>query len=68
MTQQMIVITSYSIHYTKLYEEASKLQGMQDLKFGDDNFTLSQGRSFEALGNAVNVTIIKHIVKKLLKL
>lgn len=49
-------------------KEASKLQGMQDLKFGDDNFTLSQGRSFEALGNAVNVTIIKHIVKKLLKL
>jgi DNA (cytosine-5)-methyltransferase 1 len=49
-------------------KEASKLQGMQDLKFGDNNFTLSQGRSFEALGNAVNVTIIKHIVKKLLKL
>lgn len=49
-------------------KEASKLQGMQDLKFGDENFTLSQGRSFEALGNAVNVTIIKHIVKKLLKL
>lgn len=49
-------------------KEASKLQGMQDLKFGDESFTLSQGRSFEALGNAVNVTIIKHIVKKLLKL
>jgi DNA (cytosine-5)-methyltransferase 1 len=49
-------------------KEASKLQGMQEIKFGDDNFSLSPGRSFEALGNAVNVTIIKHIVKKLLKL
>lgn len=49
-------------------KEASKLQGMQEIKFGDDNFSLSLGRSFEALGNAVNVTIIKHIVKKLLKL
>jgi len=49
-------------------KEASKLQGMQEIKFGDDNFSLSPGRSFEALGNAVNVTIIKHIVKKLLHL
>ncbi|MEI8272954.1 MAG: DNA (cytosine-5-)-methyltransferase [Paludibacter sp.] len=49
-------------------KEASKLQGMQEIKFGDESFSLSLGRSFEALGNAVNVTIIKHIVKKLLKL
>jgi len=49
-------------------KEASKLQGMQEIKFGDDTFSLSLGRSFEALGNAVNVTIIKHIAKKLIKL
>jgi DNA (cytosine-5)-methyltransferase 1 len=49
-------------------KEASKLQGMHEIKFGNDNFSLSPGRSFEAIGNAVNVTIIKHIVKKLLNL
>lgn len=48
--------------------EAAQLQGMQDLKFGDDSFKLSSTRTFEALGNAVNATIVKHIAKKLIKL
>ena len=46
--------------------EAAKLQGMKKLKFGDEHFSLSTTRSFEALGNAVNVTIIKHIAKNLI--
>lgn len=46
--------------------EASKAQGMQDLRFGDDNFKLSLTRSYEALGNAVNVELVSMIAKELL--
>ncbi len=49
-------------------EEAAKLQGMGELKFGDDTFALSQGRCFEALGNAVNVNVVRKIAEKLIRL
>lgn len=42
--------------------EAARLQGMENLNFG----ALSQGRCFEALGNAINVGIVKMIIKNLL--
>ena len=48
-------------------KEAAKLQGMQNIKFGNESFTLSTTRSFEALGNAVNVTVVNHIAKNLIK-
>lgn len=47
-------------------KEAAALQGMRDLKFKDENFSLPVSRCYEALGNAVNVDLVQLIAKKLL--
>ena len=47
--------------------EASKLQGMQELRFSDEKFRLPVSRCYEALGNAVNVTIVKLIAERMIK-
>lgn len=47
--------------------EAASLQGMQNLKFEDADFKLSQCRCYEALGNAVNVDIVRVIAEKLIR-
>jgi DNA (cytosine-5)-methyltransferase 1 len=49
-------------------KEAAAIQGMRDLDFRPDEqgFPLTRSRISEALGNAVNVTIVKHIAKNLL--
>lgn len=48
-------------------KEAAKLQGMGELKFKNKSFALSQGRCYEALGNAVNVDIVFLIAQNLLR-
>ena len=48
-------------------KEAAILQGMGKIKFKNKTFALSLPRSLEALGNAVNVTIVKHIANNLIK-
>ena len=48
--------------------EAAKLQGLDKLAFGNDDFHLSQTRCYEALGNAVNAQVVQEITKRLLQL
>ena len=52
--------------------EAAAIQGITDprrfdLDYKKEGYPLSQNRIFEALGNAVNVTLVKHIAKNLIK-
>lgn len=47
-------------------KEAAALQGMENIHFGTDEFRLSNTRIYEALGNAVNVQIVKLIAEKFL--
>lgn len=47
--------------------EAARLQGMEELSFGDNDFNLSQTRIYEALGNAVNAQVVQAIAQNLLQ-
>ncbi len=47
-------------------KEAAALQGMDNIRFGSDEFQLSNTRIYEALGNAVNVQIVRLIAEKFL--
>lgn len=48
-------------------KEAARIQGMEDLRFEDDNFQMTPTRCFEALGNAVNVEVVGKIAKELIR-
>ena len=48
------------------FKEAAALQGMDNILFGTEEFRLSNTRIYEALGNAVNVQIVKLIAEKFL--
>lgn len=47
-------------------QEAAAVQGMQGLVFENKHFKLSINRCYEALGNAVNVEVVKNIAQTLL--
>ena len=47
-------------------KEAAALQGMDNIQFGTEEFRLSNTCIYEALGNAVNVQIVKLIAEKIL--
>lgn len=47
-------------------KEAAALQGMENIHFSTPDFKLSNTRIYEALGNAVNVQIVKLIAEKFL--
>jgi DNA (cytosine-5)-methyltransferase 1 len=47
--------------------EAARIQGMEDLRFEDDNFQMTPTRCFEALGNAVNVEVVRKIAEELIR-
>lgn len=47
-------------------KEAAALQGMDNIRFSSDEFQLSNTRIYEALGNAVNVQIVRLIAEKFL--
>lgn len=48
-------------------KEAARIQKMENLFFESENFHMSPTRCFEALGNAVNVDVVRRIAEKLLK-
>lgn len=48
-------------------KEAAKIQGMENLRFENEQFHMSDTRCFEALGNAVNVEIVSNIAKVLIE-
>lgn len=47
-------------------KEAARLQGMENISLRSQEFSLSNTRIYEALGNAVNVHIVKLIAEKFL--
>ena len=48
-------------------KEAARIQGMDNLRFRDETFQMTPTRCFEALGNAVNVEVVRKIAEELLK-
>ena len=61
-------LTKNDIQYGRYLsvKEAARLQGMDDIEFGNENFRLSNTRIYEALGNAVNTKIVLKIARNLI--